>query len=158
MYVQNQSRVDQTYLKEICVFKINFLGTWHILKQLVCLKSIYYGPVNEICVFKINLLWARHILKQFVCWKSIYYGPDINLKKKKKKKKEKQNFMAFFYGWGSTSSRLEPLRGGRLLFTTKFPKFPGTHFINLRKMKGWVNLRAIQWFWTRDPWIGNPAP
>ena len=87
MYVQNQSRVDQTYLKEICVFKINFLGTWHILKQLVCLKSIYYGPVNEICVFKINLLWTRHILKQFVCWKSIYYGPDIIKKKKKRKAK-----------------------------------------------------------------------
>ena len=30
--------------------------------------------------------------------------------------------MASFYGWGSTASRLEPLRGGSLLFTTKFPK------------------------------------
>ena len=27
--------------------------------------------------------------------------------------------MAPFYGWGSTASRLEPLRGGSLLFTTK---------------------------------------
>ena len=27
--------------------------------------------------------------------------------------------MAPFYGWGSTTSRLEPLRGGSLLFTTK---------------------------------------
>ena len=26
--------------------------------------------------------------------------------------------MAPFYGWGSTASRLEPLRGGSLLFTT----------------------------------------
>ena len=26
--------------------------------------------------------------------------------------------MASFYGWGSTASRLEPLRGGSLLFTT----------------------------------------
>ena len=24
----------------------------------------------------------------------------------------KKNFMAPFYGWGSTASRLEPLRGG----------------------------------------------
>ena len=30
--------------------------------------------------------------------------------------------MAPFYGWGSTASRLEPLRGGSLLFTTKFPE------------------------------------
>ena len=35
--------------------------------------------------------------------------------------------MAPFYGWGSTASRLEPLRGGSLLFTTKFPEVPGTH-------------------------------
>ena len=25
-------------------------------------------------------------------------------------------------------------------------------------MKDWVDLGATQWFWTRDPWIGNPAP
>ena len=31
---------------------------------------------------------------------------------------KKKNFMAPFYGWGSTASRLEPLRGGSLLFTT----------------------------------------
>ena len=44
--------------------------------------------------------------------------------------------MAHFYGWGSTASRLAPLRGGSLLFTTKFPDIPGTHFINLGRMKG----------------------
>ena len=44
--------------------------------------------------------------------------------------------MAPFYGWGSTDSRLEPLREGDLLFTSKFPEIPGTHFINLGRMKG----------------------
>ena len=39
--------------------------------------------------------------------------------------KKKNNFMAPFYGWGSTASRLEPLRGGSLLFTTKFPETRG---------------------------------
>ena len=39
--------------------------------------------------------------------------------------------MASFYEWCSTSSRLKPLRGGSLLFTTKFPETPGTHFIDL---------------------------
>ena len=47
-----------------------------------------------------------------------------------------KNFMAPFYGWGSTASRLDPLRGGSLLFTTKFPEVPGTHFIDLGRMKG----------------------
>ena len=38
---------------------------------------------------------------------------------------KKQNFMASFYGWGSTASRrLETLRGGILLFTTKSPLRP----------------------------------
>ena len=38
--------------------------------------------------------------------------------------KKNLNFMAPFYGWGSTASRLEPLRGGSLLFTTKFSETP----------------------------------
>ena len=44
--------------------------------------------------------------------------------------------MASFYGRGSTASRLEPLRGDSLLFTTKFPEIPGTHFTDLGRMKG----------------------
>ena len=55
-----------------------------------------------------------------------------------------------FYGWGSTTSRLVPLQVGSLLFTTNFPDIPGTHFIDLGKMKGWVDLGVTQWFWTRD--------
>ena len=69
-----------------------------------------------------------------------------------------KNFMAPFYGWGSTASRLEPLRGGSLLFTIQFLEIPGTHFIDLGRMKGSVNLGATQWFWAWDPWIANPAP
>ena len=48
--------------------------------------------------------------------------------------------MAPFYGWGSTASSLVPLWGSSLLFTTKFPDIPGTHFIDLGRMKGWVDL------------------
>ena len=43
--------------------------------------------------------------------------------------------MAHFYGWASTASGLVPLRGGSLLFTTKFPEIPGTHSINLGRIK-----------------------
>ena len=51
---------------------------------------------------------SRFLLLQFWHWKAV----DLNFKKK--------NFMApFFYGWGSTASRLDPLQGGSLLFTTK---------------------------------------
>ena len=54
--------------------------------------------------------------------------------------------MAPFYGWSSTASRLQPLRGGSLLFTIQFPEIPGTHFIDLVRMKGWVDLGATLWF------------
>ena len=47
--------------------------------------------------------------------------------------------MASFNGWGSTASRLQPLQGGNLLFTIKFPEIPGTHFYQL-----WKNERLSQ--------------
>ena len=52
------------------------------------------------------------------------------------REKKTKNFITPFYGWGSTASRLVPLRGGSLLFTTNFPYIPGTHFIDLGRMKG----------------------
>ena len=48
--------------------------------------------------------------------------------------------------YGSAASRLKPLRGGSLLFTTKFPEIPGTHFIDHGRMKGRVKLGATRWF------------
>ena len=48
--------------------------------------------------------------------------------------------MGPFYGWSSTASRLEPLRGGSLLFTTKFSEIPCTHLIDLGRMKDLVDL------------------
>ena len=50
------------------------------------------------------------------------------------KKTLKTLWVLFFYGWGSTASRLQPLRGGSLLFTIQLLEIPGTHFINLRRM------------------------
>ena len=60
-------------------------------------------------------------------------------------------FMAPFYGRGSTASRLDPLRGGSFLFTTKYPGITGTHFINLGRVKGCANLRAIQRILNKGP-------
>ena len=48
-----------------------------------------------------------------------------------KKTKKKTTFWSLFYGWGSTVSRLELLRGGSFLFTPKFPEFPGIHMYNI---------------------------
>ena len=40
----------------------------------------------------------------------------------------------------------EQLRGHSILFTSKFPEIPATHWINLRRMEDSVDLGAIQWF------------
>ena len=45
----------------------------------------------------------------------------------------------------------EPLQGGSLFFTTKFPDIPGTHLVDLGRMKGWVDIGATQW-------LGNGIP
>ena len=71
---------------------------------------------------------------------------------------QEKEIMALFYGWGLTASRLEPLPVCSLRFTTKLPEIPGTHLIDLGRMKGCVDLGTRQCFSTRDPWIGNPAP
>ena len=39
-----------------------------------------------------------------------------------------------FYGWGSTASTLQPLRGDSLLFALQFPEIPGTHFNDLTRI------------------------
>ena len=70
-------------------------------------------------------------------------------------KKKTALWPLFMMGF-TTASRLEPLWGGSLLFITKFSEIPGTHFINLWRMKGWVDLGATQWFWMWYIWMGNP--
>ena len=36
-------------------------------------------------------------------------------------------------------------------FYHKFLEIARAHFTNLRRMTGWVDLGAIQWFYIRDP-------
>ena len=86
-------------------------------------------------------IWIKAlILKRiaFVTNSKVRHRPKWNSQNmcifKKKKKPLWPLFMAPL--WGSTASRLEPLRGGSLLFTTKFSEISGTHFIDLGRMKG----------------------
>ena len=51
--------------------------------------------------------------------------------------------MAPFYGWGSTALRLEPLRGGSLLFTTKFPEIQSVKLHSSHQMKPNSSVKAI---------------
>ena len=60
-----------------------------------------------------------------------------------------------FNGWDSTALKLQPLRGDSLLFTTKFPEIPATHFTDHERMKGWVNLWATNQTCTETHKIAN---
>ena len=54
-----------------------------------------------------------------------------------------ENYMTPSYGWGSTVSRLQSYYEETAYFLTGIL---GTHFIDLRRMKGQVDFGAIQWF------------
>ena len=51
----------------------------------------------------------------------------------------------------------EPLRRGSLLFTTKFPEILGTHLIDLRRMKGWANQKAVTAFIKKTEFKKRPT-
>ena len=63
--------------------------------------------------------------------------------------------MAPSYGWVSTASRQEPIRGGSLLLTTKFQEIPGTHFTYLERMKAEPTLELHSAFELGIPLLGN---
>ena len=116
-------RQKNTFPASIYLLKVNNRNTrtrWDICSKLA-IKIPGQYQWHRFGVFTVNFEWISHLDLVFFL---------------------KKNFMALFYEWGSTASRLEPLRGSSLLFTTKFPEIPGTHFIDLRRIKGWVELGA----------------
>ena len=144
--------------------KLTLEGKITIFKSLTISKIVYLALLTMIPNSVIDKL--RQIQKMF-----LWGNKKLKIKNEKLCNKckdgglknvgivhETLNFMAPLYGWVWSAARLEPLQGGSLLFTNKFPEIPGTHFINLRRMKGWVGFGATQWLWTWDHWIGNPVP
>ena len=71
-------------------------------------------PVTKICRFTIFM--------------KLQFSSDVPLKKKL--------FGLFLWMRFCCLKAAEPLRGGSLLFTAKFPEIPGTYFIDLERMKG----------------------
>ena len=72
--------------------------------------------------------WEKYLYGGSLCLGDSGIGGDPKIFKK--------NFMAVFYGWGSTAKATKPLRGESLLFTTTFSGIPGTYLTDLGKMKG----------------------
>ena len=57
--------------------------------------------------------------------------------------KNKQKNYGPFYGWGSTVSKVQIHYEEIVYFTTKFPEDPGTHFIDLGRMKGFFQFSNL---------------
>ena len=66
--------------------------------------------------------------------------------------------MVPFYGWGSTASRLEPLWGGSLLFTTQFPEIPGRILSTSEEWKAEPTLEPLSSFEHGIPRLGMQRP
>ena len=96
-------------------------------------KICHITTINKEGVKIVNSNAITNFTSMFHKHQTVFYLRCYTLIKLKKTKKT--NFMAPFYGWGTSTSRLVPPRGGSLLFTTKFPDILGTHFTNLERMK-----------------------
>ena len=123
------TRVLSTCLLEALSWKITFhnlmLGKWG-WKTVACPTIKYFQSIDR-------TLYPTHGTGENIYYLKLAIVFQAQLAFKKKNKL----YGPFFYGWGSTASRLQPLRGGSLLFTIQFPEICGnTHFIDLSE--GWV--------------------
>ena len=151
---------------------------WYSMKtRYVVLRTPKYFIVR--CLFKFMrscfVLLEIHSLFQIPLWKASFGGScffsikNPNLRNIQiafiaanvilRVSSSKKLYGSFLWTEMNCLKSTEPLQGGSLLFITQFRKIPGTHLINLGKMKGWLDLGgATPWFSTQDHWIGDPAP
>ena len=123
----NCDHVEESLVKTICGYtnRIDTLPSHPLCKIEVCQKYVYSKIKWSLSIYDLSETWVKENINSYL--NQLY---RIWLQKKKK------NFMAPFSGWSSTASRLGPLRAGSLLFTTKFPDIPVTHFTDLGRMRG----------------------
>ena len=72
----------------------------------------------------------------FICFSMIMITTRKKMEICDKYIKKKKLYGPFLWMGFNCLKAAEALPGGGLLFTTKFPEIPGTHFINLGRMKG----------------------
>ena len=108
----------------------NYFKDWYLMNsQPTFLILTYFLNQGNSSSFKFWWIWI------FPQWKLSWHT----------------HFMASFYGWVWTASRLELLRGDSLLFITKYPEIHGSHFINLGRIER-LNLKTVQ----SSSFLGSP--
>ena len=120
-------------------------------------------PICNSISFLLNFIFLVNKMHRFFDFKTSFkikmrekpHTAFFFLRKKTKNKKNKQtHFMVPFHGWCSTASRLEPLRRGSLLFTTKFPKFLVLILLTLGEWKAESTLEPPHGFEHETPGLG----
>ena len=106
----------QTWYNAIKCFLVNFMkrGCQWEEYEIVTWNCHLYSCKRVTCIITIEKVMYIMHCKNTTC--IIITASHLHNYSKKK-----TNFMVPFYGWGSTASRLQPLRGGSLLFTIQFP-------------------------------------
>ena len=92
---------------------------------LLTSKHVYSKvPNRSLPVYQFSFFFFSEIPRNASTLKTILYGPFLWME-----------FNCLKVVW-------EPLWGGSLLFTTKFPEVPSILFIDLGRMKGWIDRGA----------------
>ena len=107
------------------------------LPFFVYTKTVRIYITHFVIVVKMNFIHMINVINKNIVWKRsidwdkrhFFLYVDQSLKKKKL-------YGPFLWMWFNCLKATEPLRGGSFLFTTKFPGIPGTHLIDIRRMKG----------------------
>ena len=106
----------------------------HCSKKVTCvIKRINIRTLQQFLLFELLSLFPNKKLKSHkkVCAKKDF----CNILMSSETIKKTQLYGPILW-MGSTASRLEPLGGCSLFFTTEFAEIPGTPFINLERMNG----------------------
>ena len=136
----------------LLMFETKFFDHWvkrHLLYRLLLL--LHWSINHFQCLFA-RAGSLELIYKNFEFW--LWATPLKSLLLKE----EKKTLWPFFMDGVQLPQGYSYFEEAVYFLPFSFLEIPGTHFIDLGRMKGWVHLGATQWFWTRDPWIGNPAP
>ena len=80
------------------------------------MKSVLPFLTNQTRPFSSGGIACSYFFGNFLLSSLLWYDFKILVKSRGGGKKKQQNFMAPFYGWGSTASRLQPLQGGSLFY------------------------------------------
>ena len=108
MHLAKKWHFQRPFLKKQLLLGVWNFVSWYSARQISNFSNL---QIFKICQIRHIRFWKREKNARII----------VVIKK--------NNLTAPFYGWGSTTSMLELLRGGSLLFTTKSPEIPGTHLL-----------------------------